>query len=34
MRFSFPTMLKQALGGNTGWPEQWRSPEPKPAMMP
>ena len=31
MRFSFPTMLKQALTGNTGWPEQWRSPELKPS---
>ncbi|MGV8853905.1 MAG: sarcosine oxidase subunit beta family protein [Devosia sp.] len=31
MRFSFPTMLKQALTGNNGWPEQWRSPELKPS---
>ncbi|MDB5506289.1 MAG: sarcosine oxidase subunit beta [Devosia sp.] len=29
MRFSFPRMLKEALNGNAGWPEQWRSPEPK-----
>jgi len=27
MRFSFPTMLKEALTGNQGWPEQWRQPE-------
>jgi sarcosine oxidase subunit beta len=31
MRFSFPTLLKQALSGNTGWPEQWRQPELKPS---
>src|SRR3954447_8861262 len=27
MRFSFPNLLKQALTGNTGWPQQWRQPE-------
>ncbi|MDE3176141.1 MAG: sarcosine oxidase subunit beta family protein [Pseudomonadota bacterium] len=29
MRFSFVNLLRQAFAGNTGWPEQWRSPEPK-----
>jgi len=29
LRFSFATMLRQAFTGNA-WPEQWRSPEPKP----
>ncbi len=29
MRFSALTLLRQALAGNTGWPQQWRSPEPK-----
>ncbi|WP_460448646.1 sarcosine oxidase subunit beta family protein [Alsobacter sp. SYSU BS001988] len=29
MRFSAFSLLRQALTGNTGWPEQWRSPEPK-----
>src|ERR1700712_1925300 len=27
MRFSFPTLLKEALTGNKGWPQQWRQPE-------
>ncbi|WP_442882092.1 sarcosine oxidase subunit beta family protein [Devosia sp.] len=27
MRFSFPNLLKEALSGNAGWPEQWRQPE-------
>ena len=27
MRFSFPTLLKEALTGNTGWTQQWRQPE-------
>ena len=30
MRFSFFNVARQALRGNEGWPEQWRSPEPKP----
>ncbi len=29
MRFSYLSLLKQAFAGNLGWPEQWRSPEPK-----
>jgi sarcosine oxidase subunit beta len=29
VRFSAFSLLRQALTGNTGWPEQWRSPEPK-----
>jgi sarcosine oxidase, subunit beta len=29
MRFSALNVLRQALAGNAGWPEQWRSPEPK-----
>ena len=29
MRFSFVNLIRQAFAGNTGWPEQWRSPEPK-----
>jgi len=29
MRFSFVNLLRQAFAGNKGWPEQWRSPEPK-----
>jgi sarcosine oxidase subunit beta len=31
MRFSAFNLLRQAFAGNAGWPEQWRSPEPKPA---
>jgi sarcosine oxidase subunit beta len=31
MKFSALTVLRQALSGNQGWPEQWRSPEPKAA---
>jgi sarcosine oxidase subunit beta len=31
VRHSFLTLIRQALTGNTGWPAQWRSPEPKPA---
>ena len=31
MRFSFFNVARQALSGNEGWPEQWRSPEPKAA---
>jgi sarcosine oxidase subunit beta len=31
MRFSFLSLVRQAFAGNTGWPEQWRSPEPKSA---
>ncbi len=31
MRFSAFNLLRQALAGNAGWPEQWRSPEPKAA---
>ena len=30
MRFSFATLLRQAFTGNA-WPEQWRSPEPRPS---
>ena len=29
MRYSFPTLVAQALRGHTGWPRQWREPEPK-----
>ncbi len=29
MKFSFLNLAAQALGGHRGWPEQWRSPEPK-----
>src|ERR1700754_1919169 len=29
MHFSFVNLLRQAFAGNAGWPEQWRSPEPK-----
>ncbi len=29
MRFSFLSLLRQAFAGHRGWPEQWRSPEPK-----
>ncbi len=31
MRYSLLSLMQQALCGNAGWPEQWRSPEPKPA---
>ena len=31
MRFSFVNVALQALSHNSGWPEQWRSPEPKAA---
>jgi sarcosine oxidase subunit beta len=31
MRFSAFNLLRQAFAGNAGWPEQWRSPEPKAA---
>ena len=31
MRFSVANLLGQALRGNTGWPRQWREPEPKAA---
>jgi len=31
MKFSALSVFTQGLGGNRGWPEQWRSPEPKPA---
>jgi sarcosine oxidase subunit beta len=31
MRFSFARLLSQAFAGHTGWPAQWRAPEPKPA---
>ena len=30
MRFSFPTLVTQAMRGHNGWPRQWREPEPKP----
>jgi sarcosine oxidase subunit beta len=29
MRFSATQLLRQAFLGNSGWPRQWRSPEPK-----
>ena len=29
MRFNALNLLRQAFGGNVGWPEQWRSPEPR-----
>ncbi len=31
MKFSLRTLLTQGLAGHSGWPEQWRSPEPKAA---
>ncbi len=31
MRFSFFNLLRQSFSGHTGWPEQWRSPEPRPS---
>ncbi len=31
MKFSALSVIAQGLSGNRGWPEQWRSPEPKPA---
>ena len=31
MRFSFANVALQALAHNSGWPEQWRTPEPKAA---
>ena len=31
MRFSLLNVARQGLAGNAGWPEQWRSPEPKAA---
>jgi sarcosine oxidase subunit beta len=31
VRYSLLSLIRQALSGNAGWPEQWRSPEPKPA---
>ncbi|MER2604853.1 MAG: sarcosine oxidase subunit beta family protein [Siculibacillus sp.] len=31
MHFSFLSLLRNAFSAHTGWPEQWRSPEPKPA---
>ena len=31
MRFSFPNLVRQSFSGHTGWPEQWRHAEPKPA---
>ena len=31
MRFSFFNVARQALAHNEGWPEQWRSPEPRPS---
>jgi sarcosine oxidase subunit beta len=30
-RFSFLSLARNALTGHRNWPEQWRSPEPKPA---
>ena len=30
-RFSFPALVKKALGANKGWDEQWAKPEPKSA---
>ena len=31
LRFSLSNLVRQALSHNEGWPEQWRSPEPKAA---
>src|ERR1700726_468530 len=31
VRFSFVNVALQALKHNSGWPEQWRNPEPKAA---
>ena len=31
MRFSFLNLVRQSFSGHTGWPEQWRHAEPKPA---
>ena len=31
MKFSLRTLFTQGLAGHSGWPEQWRSPEPKAA---
>ena len=31
MRFSLYNLLRQSFAHNAGWPEQWRSPEPKSA---
>jgi sarcosine oxidase subunit beta len=31
MKFSALSVFLQGLGGNGGWPAQWRTPEPKPA---
>jgi sarcosine oxidase subunit beta len=31
LRFNFLNVARQAFAGNTGWPQQWRSPEPKAA---
>jgi sarcosine oxidase subunit beta len=31
VRFSFLSLARNALTGHKNWPEQWRSPEPKPA---
>ena len=31
MRYSALSLLRQAFNGHAGWPEQWRSPEPKAA---
>ncbi len=30
MRHSLLSLVREALRGHRGWPEQWRSPEPKP----
>jgi sarcosine oxidase subunit beta len=29
LHFSFVSLLRQAFAANTGWPQQWRNPEPK-----
>src|SRR5271155_448245 len=31
LKFSFVSLARQALRGHQDWPEQWRSPDPKPA---
>ncbi len=31
MRFSLANLIRQSFDANRGWPEQWRSPEPKPS---
>ena len=30
MRYSALSLLRQGLAGQTGWPQAWRSPAPRP----